>query len=117
MHHAYIFMYKTRLGTLRVSAVLNEKSCFNKKYGYSIMATLHAPAFELPEILNTKTNLADARIGAQVIECSDDFFAEAKRMLQFDAPILLKINLMITANGWTDGRRAGNVTQVMIGVS
>ncbi len=49
------------------------------------MATLHAPAFELPEILNTKTNLADARIGAQVIECSDDFFAEAKRMLQFDS--------------------------------
>ena len=33
------------------------------------MATLHAPAFELPEILNTKTNLADARIAAQVIEC------------------------------------------------
>ena len=26
------------------------------------MATLHAPAFELPEILNTKTNLADARM-------------------------------------------------------
>ena len=26
------------------------------------MATLHAPAFELPEILNTKTNLADARV-------------------------------------------------------
>lgn len=66
------------------------------------MATLHAPAFELPEILNTKTNLADAG-GAQVIECSDDFFAEAKRMLQFEAPILLKINLMIMANGWTVG--------------
>ena len=103
MHHAYIFMYKTHLNTLSVSAVLNEKSCFNKKYGYPIMATLHAPAFELPEILNTKTNLADARIGAQVIECSDDFFAEAKRMLQFEAPILLKINLMIMANGWTVG--------------
>ncbi|EXH16823.1 hypothetical protein J694_1119 [Acinetobacter sp. 1281984] len=28
MHHAYIFMYKTHLSTLSVSAVLNEKSCF-----------------------------------------------------------------------------------------
>ena len=116
MHHAYIFMYKTHLNTLSVSAVLNEKSCFNKKYGYPIMATLHAPAFELPEILNTKTNLADARIGAQVIECSDDFFAEAKRMLQFEAPILLKINLMIMANGWTVGRPAVSVMQAMTGV-
>ncbi|MFV7443210.1 allantoicase [Acinetobacter pittii] len=66
------------------------------------MATLHAPAFELPEILNTKTNLADARIGAQIIECSDDFFAEAKRMLQFDAPIFVEDKF--DDNGkWMDG--------------
>lgn len=66
------------------------------------MATFHAPAFELPEILNTKTNLADARIGAQVIECSDDFFAEAKRMLQFDAPIFVEDKF--DDNGkWMDG--------------
>lgn len=116
MHHAYIFKYRTGLNTLSVSAVLNENHVFNKKYGYSIMATLHAPAFELPEILNTKTNLADARIGAQVIECSDDFFAEAKRMLQFEAPILLKINSMITANGWTVGRPAVSVMRAMTGV-
>jgi len=75
---------------------------FNKKYGYSIMATLHAPAFELPEILNTKTNLADARIGAQVIECSDDFFAEAKRMLQFEAPIFVE-DKFDDHGKWMDG--------------
>jgi len=28
MHHAYIFTCKTRVSTLRVGAVLNEKSCF-----------------------------------------------------------------------------------------
>lgn len=66
------------------------------------MATLHAPAFELPEILNTKTNLADARIGAQVIECSDDFFAEAKRMLQFEAPIFVE-DKFDDHGKWMDG--------------
>ncbi len=80
------------------------------------MATLHAPAFELPEILNTKTNLADVRIGAQVIECSDDFFAEAKRMLQFEAPILLKINLMTTVVDGMDGRPVVSVMRDMTGV-
>ena len=54
------------------------------------MATLLAPAFELPSALHSLTNLADTRIGAQIVECSDDFFAEAKRMLQFEAPIFVE---------------------------
>ena len=41
------------------------------------MATLLAPDFELPAHLQQYTNLADTRIGAKVLECSDDFFAEA----------------------------------------
>lgn len=54
------------------------------------MATLLAPEFEIPTHLQQLTNLADARIGAKVTTCSDDFFAEAQRMLQFDAPIFVE---------------------------
>ncbi|WP_130803920.1 allantoicase [Acinetobacter ihumii] len=66
------------------------------------MATLLAPAFELPTQLHTLTNLADTRIGAQIIECSDDFFAEAKRMLQFDAPIFVE-DKFDDHGKWMDG--------------
>lgn len=66
------------------------------------MATLLAPAFELPSALHSLTNLADTRIGAQIVECSDDFFAEAKRMLQFEAPIFVEDKF--DDNGkWMDG--------------
>ena len=54
------------------------------------MAILHAPSFEIPAPIQQLTNLADLRIGAKIIDCSDEFFAEAKRMLQFDAPIFVE---------------------------
>lgn len=66
------------------------------------MATLFAPIFDIPARLQTLTNLADARIGAKIVECSDDFFAEAKRMLQFEAPIFVEDKF--DDNGkWMDG--------------
>ncbi len=66
------------------------------------MATLLAPAFELPTSLHSLTNLADSRIGAQIVECSDDFFAEAKRMLQFEAPIFVE-DKFDDHGKWMDG--------------
>ncbi|NNP75163.1 allantoicase [Acinetobacter sp. Ac_3412] len=45
--------------------------------------TVHvAKTVALPTHLQAFTNLADARIGATIISCSDEFFAEAARMLQ-----------------------------------
>jgi allantoicase len=45
--------------------------------------TVHiAKAVDLPKDLNGLTNLADARIGASIVSCSDQFFATAERMLQ-----------------------------------
>jgi allantoicase len=45
--------------------------------------TVHiAKSVVLPEALNGLTNLADARIGASIVSCSDEFFAKAERMLQ-----------------------------------
>lgn len=37
------------------------------------MATLFAPIFEIPAHIQQLTNLADSRIGAEILECSDDF--------------------------------------------
>lgn len=66
------------------------------------MATLLAPGFEIPAQIQQLTNLADTRIGARVIECSDDFFAEANRMLQFDAPIFVE-DKFDDHGKWMDG--------------
>ncbi|WP_308912092.1 allantoicase [Acinetobacter schindleri] len=66
------------------------------------MATLFAPAFEIPAQLQQLTNLADERIGAKVLQCSDDFFAEAQRMLQFTAPIFVE-DKFDDHGKWMDG--------------
>ena len=66
------------------------------------MAILLAPIFETPQHLLKYTNLADSRIGAEVIDCSDEFFAEAKRMLQFDAPIFVE-DKFDDHGKWMDG--------------
>lgn len=66
------------------------------------MATLFAPTFETPAHIQQLTNLADTRIGAKVLECSDEFFAEANRMLQFDAPIFVE-DKFDDHGKWMDG--------------
>lgn len=66
------------------------------------MATLIAPTFDLPPQLQILTNLADTRIGAKVLECSDDFFADAQRMLQFTAPVFVE-DKFDDHGKWMDG--------------
>jgi len=45
--------------------------------------TVHiAKTVTLPSHFQALTNLADARIGATIVSCSDEFFAQAERMLQ-----------------------------------
>jgi allantoicase len=44
--------------------------------------TLIAPAAELPNWASLSINLADPRLGAQAVGCSDDFFAPMERLLQ-----------------------------------
>src|SRR5690606_22864681 len=58
--------------------------------------------FEIPAQLQQLTNLADERIGAKVLQCSDDFFAEAQRMLQFTAPIFVE-DKFDDHGKWMDG--------------
>ncbi|WP_353141950.1 allantoicase [Acinetobacter pragensis] len=66
------------------------------------MATLLAPIFDVPTDIQPLTNLADDRIGAEIIGCSDDFFAEAKRMLQFHPPIFVE-DKFDEHGKWMDG--------------
>ena len=48
------------------------------------------------------TNLADARIGAEAIHCTDDFFAEMSRMLQSHDPVW-KEGVYDDNGKWMDG--------------
>ena len=66
------------------------------------MATLFAPIFDTPTHIQQLTNLADDRIGAKIIDCSDDFFAEAKRMLQFTSPVFVE-DKFDEHGKWMDG--------------
>jgi allantoicase len=66
------------------------------------MATLFAPIFDAPTHIQQLTNLADDRIGAEIIDCSDDFFAEAKRMLQFTSPVFVE-DKFDEHGKWMDG--------------
>ena len=55
-----------------------------------------------PAFIDQWINLAQPRLGAQIISCSDDFFAECSRMLEPQAPIF--IDGKFDDNGkWMDG--------------
>ncbi|GAB2181702.1 allantoicase [Denitratisoma sp. agr-D3] len=64
--------------------------------------TLIAPAADLPEWAKRAVNLADPRIGAEALACSDDFFAAKERLLQPQAAVF--ITGKYDDNGkWMDG--------------
>lgn len=65
-------------------------------------AILTAPAAALPAWAEQQINLADARLSAEAIACSDDFFAPMARLLQASAAIFVPGKY--DAHGkWMDG--------------
>ena len=63
---------------------------------------LTAPAVVLPGWAKQQINLADPRLGAETVACSDDFFAPMQRMLNAQAAIFVPGRY--DANGkWMDG--------------
>ena len=55
-----------------------------------------------PEFIETWINLAQPRLGAEIVSCSDDFFAECSRMLNPEPPVF--IDGKYDENGkWMDG--------------
>jgi len=66
------------------------------------MPFLTAPATDLPVWAQQQINLADARLGAEAVACSDDFFAPMDRLLQPSAAIFVPGKY--DAHGkWMDG--------------
>ena len=55
-----------------------------------------------PDFVNHWIDLAQPRLGAEIVSCSDDFFAECSRMLKPEAPVF--IDGKFDDNGkWMDG--------------
>ena len=42
---------------------------------------------DIPDFVRDWINLAQVRLGAQPVYCTDDFFAECSRMLEPQAPV------------------------------
>jgi len=56
----------------------------------------------IPEYIGQWINLAQPRLGAEVVSCSDDFFADCSRMLSPEAPVFIEGKF--DDNGkWMDG--------------
>ena len=68
----------------------------------SEFSTLQSKSFELPEWAKHSINLADPRLGATAVECSDDFFAPKERMLNPD-PAVFAIGKYDDHGKWMDG--------------
>ena len=57
---------------------------------------------QIPDFTHRWINLAQPRLGAGIVSCSDDFFAECSRMLSPDAPVFIEGKF--DDNGkWMDG--------------
>ncbi|TNF86859.1 MAG: allantoicase [Gammaproteobacteria bacterium] len=73
---------------------------------------------QIPEFINQWINLAQPRLGAEIVSCSDDFFAECSRMLQPEAPVF--VDGKFDDHGkWMDGwetrrRRSGGYDHAVV---
>ena len=57
---------------------------------------------DIPDFVSDWINLAQLRLGAKPVYCTDDFFAECSRMLEPQAPVF--IDGKFDDNGkWMDG--------------
>ncbi|MBK8286986.1 MAG: allantoicase [Ahniella sp.] len=57
---------------------------------------------DAPEFVRSRVNLASARLGAEALVCSDDFFADKSRMLNPDAAVFIP-GKYDTNGKWMDG--------------
>ncbi|MGA0585464.1 MAG: allantoicase, partial [Castellaniella sp.] len=63
---------------------------------------MDAPAVDLPAFATRHPNLASESLGAQVLSCSDEFFACAQRMLQDAEPVFI-VGKFDDHGKWMDG--------------
>ena len=73
---------------------------------------------QIPEFISQWIDLAQPRLGAEIVSCSDDFFAECSRMLKPEAPVF--IDGKFDDHGkWMDGwetrrRRSGGYDHAVV---
>lgn len=85
--------------------------------------TIHSPDAELPDWARSAVNLADPRLGAAALACSDDFFAPMARMLQAGNATFVPGKYDDNGkwmDGWESRRRRGqghDWCQVRLGVT
>ena len=72
---------------------------------------------EAPDFVRRYVNLADARLGAQALACSDDFFAAMARMLNPEPALFIPGKYIRMENGWMAGKAGANAPAAMIGAS
>src|SRR5690606_16101465 len=63
---------------------------------------VNAPVVELPWFATRHANLASADFGAEVIDCSDEWFAAANRMLAASEPVFI-VGKFDDNGKWMDG--------------
>jgi allantoicase len=71
----------------------------NSQLSFSV---LHAEPVELPDYARRYVNLADADLGARIVDCSDEWFAPAERMLQSALPVFV-VGKFDDHGKWMDG--------------
>ncbi|MCB1560495.1 MAG: allantoicase [Xanthomonadales bacterium] len=65
---------------------------------------------DVPDFVRRYVNLADARLGAIALDCSDDFFADRQRMLNPEPPVFVPGKYDTNGkwmDGWESRRRRG----------
>src|SRR5690625_5921449 len=65
-------------------------------------SVVNAPAVERPEFATRYANLALEDFGAKVLSCSDEWFADAQRMLQASEPVFI-VGKFDDNGKWMDG--------------
>lgn len=63
---------------------------------------IDAPAVDLPAFATRHPNLASEKLGAAVVSCTDEFFADAQRMLQDAEPVFI-VGKFDDHGKWMDG--------------
>ena len=66
------------------------------------------PIIDLPDFARNAINLAQPRLGTEVVYATDDFFADKARLIDPAEPSSsFPANMMRMASGWTGGKTAG----------
>src|SRR3546814_5389456 len=74
--------YEMRISYWSSDVCSSDRHVFMATANLPVGTVIDAPAVDLPAFASRYPNLAGADLSAEVISCTDEFFAAAQRMLQ-----------------------------------